>query len=1087
MYLAEVRDRALSPNAYFDEDWYRKVHPDVGERVRAGDLTCGFEHYVLAGRAEGRRPARLVVDADWYFQQYPEAVADLESGRFLSELEHYLVVGQARGYSPVPGFDEAWYLENYPLARAAVASGAYRSGYAYFVSKGLTLGHRPSADFDGQSYRRANPDVDLAVRLGTLPHPLEHWLEVGVAEGRPRHTSPGSQPLAPDMPWLRFDPIWYLQAYPEVAEEIDRGSYPSAADHYLERGRREGLNPNGLFSEPWYRSTYVGVAQAIARGEFSSGFDHYIRFGWSEGKAPGPLAVMADWYRSRYPDVDASIRAGHFADAHEHYWARGSRELRDPNPVFDEAWYRSRYPDIAQAIATGRWISAYHHFAEVGCRAGYRPTEGYSEEYYFERNPDVRQAVEQGHFWSGYDHLVRYGWAQGRPWDLGAVEAPEQRAARALAEARLVYWLSSGRSLEIGGTQDPEVSILLVLHNAAALTAQCLESIPVGAEGVTYEVLIFDNASADQTPELLKRVVGARVEASAKNIGFLLATNRLAAQARGRALLLLNNDTILFPGVIAAALERLDSAPDIGVVGGRVLGSDGWIQEAGSFVRADGTTDGYGKGLPFDAGEVSYPREVDYVSGAFLLTKRSLFAEVGGFDEDFAPCYYEDIDYCFRLRQRGFRSVYEPAALLVHLGQGSLGQQWHVNRFLQANRPKFSDRHAAALAQAPDPGETVVAAREKYRGRILFIDDHLPDPLLGSGFPRAKAILEGLRGLGWWVTHVRTTGRSEDRMIIGDWGTEYVRLAGLAGLEAFLEGRPGFFDVIVVSRLHNLENLLARRPQGGVLAALPLIYDAEAIFSDRTVSKAELDGLLFDQRQDAFRERARELDLAARADEVWSVSPRDAEVLRESGCVVRTVGHAPRLAAELGGPTGREGILFVGRLLEHQSPNVDGVSWFCQHVLPLVDQELGHVVPVTIVGALAAGLSLGPRPLQLLGTVGDLEELYQSHRLFIAPCRFGAGISIKSIDAVAAGLPIVATSLILQQLGWTPEVEALGAAADDPASFGREVCRLYRDDRLWRRIQRAGFDRVACDFGADRLQREIERSLEAVCARVVTS
>src|SRR5262249_1916395 len=147
---------------------------------------------------------------------------------------------------------------------------------------------------------------------------------------------------------------------------------------------------------------------------------------------------------------------------------------------------------------------------------------------------------------------------------------------------------------------------------------------------------------------------------------FLLAVNQAAREARGEYLLLLNNDAQLLPGSLAAAIATLESGVDIGAVGARIILLDGMLQEAGSIIWRDGSCLGYGRGDDPFAPMYMFRRDVDYCSGAFLLTPRRVWEQLGGFDEQFKPAYYDETDYCVRLWERGLRVVYEPNAAVLH-------------------------------------------------------------------------------------------------------------------------------------------------------------------------------------------------------------------------------------------------------------------------------------------------------------------------------------------------------------------------------------------------------------------------------------
>ncbi len=185
-------------------------------------------------------------------------------------------------------------------------------------------------------------------------------------------------------------------------------------------------------------------------------------------------------------------------------------------------------------------------------------------------------------------------------------------------------FLVSGSRLELPHSETPKVSVLLVLFNRSELTFACLRSI-VECRSEDLEVIIVDNASTDDTAKLLDRVCGARIIRNPTNSHFLLAANQAAREAKGEHILLLNNDAQLLPGTIRSALRTLTSAPDIGAVGGKIVLMDGTLQEAGSIIWNNGSCFGYGRGDDPLAPEYMFRRDVDYCSGAFLMTPRRVW------------------------------------------------------------------------------------------------------------------------------------------------------------------------------------------------------------------------------------------------------------------------------------------------------------------------------------------------------------------------------------------------------------------------------------------------------------------------------
>jgi cellulose synthase/poly-beta-1,6-N-acetylglucosamine synthase-like glycosyltransferase len=225
-----------------------------------------------------------------------------------------------------------------------------------------------------------------------------------------------------------------------------------------------------------------------------------------------------------------------------------------------------------------------------------------------------------------------------------------------LYRVQLRSFLASNSTLELPRSSNPEVSVLIVLYNRAELTLACLRSLTENASE-RLEIVIVDNASSDDTSKLLDRLRGANIIRNSENLNFLLAVNQAARAAHGKYLLMLNNDAQVLPGTLRSALRTIGSSPDIGAVGGRLILLDGTLQEAGSIIWRDGSCLGYGRGDDPFAPTYMFRRDVDYCSGAFVLTPRDIWNQMGGFDERYKPAYYEETDYCMRLWERGLSHV----------------------------------------------------------------------------------------------------------------------------------------------------------------------------------------------------------------------------------------------------------------------------------------------------------------------------------------------------------------------------------------------------------------------------------------------
>jgi len=248
----------------------------------------------------------------------------------------------------------------------------------------------------------------------------------------------------------------------------------------------------------------------------------------------------------------------------------------------------------------------------------------------------------------------------------------------------------------------PRLSIVVVNWNTRALVARCLGSVRRTARDLGVEILVVDNASTDGSPELISEAFPeVCLLPQCENLGFARAVNAALRVATGTLVLLLNSDTLVPPGALARCVSALEEDPGVDVLGCRLVGEDGrvqsscglfpslrtlWWQNAFSVVfRLLGPRPVRGlsrlTGIPVMPVKALVPlwdphrsADVDWVSGAFLLTRREVFDRVGGMDEAFW-LFGEDIDWCRRVRLSGGRVRYFGGAEVMHVGGGSTAER----------------------------------------------------------------------------------------------------------------------------------------------------------------------------------------------------------------------------------------------------------------------------------------------------------------------------------------------------------------------------------------------------------------------------
>jgi GT2 family glycosyltransferase len=695
------------------------------------------------------------------------------------------------------------------------------------------------------------------------------------------------------------------------------------------------------------------------------------------------------------------------------------------------------------------------------------------------------------------------GAALARPWLVGSPRAWRAAAAAARAargshprplpsvgdalavtnRAVLTAFLAGGSRLTLPSFDRPVVSLVIVVWNRAELTLQCLRSI-ASATTLPIETIVVDNASTDQTSELLDHLDGLLVRTNRSNEGFLAGANLGARAARGEFVLFLNNDLELLPGSIDLLVAAAQRVPSVGAVGGKLVFPDGRLQEAGSIVWSDGSCEAYGRGDDPSRPEFNFARPVDYCSGALLLTPRALFERLHGFDERYRPAYYEDADYCARLWARGYSVRYEPRGVAIHHEFGSATSKVDAVRLQQERRTIFVEQHRHWLSTQPPRGAGILAARSHPYDRrtALVVDDAAPDPRLGGGFPRAAALVGALGQLGYEVT-LFATSRVESAFAPSRCGGVEVIADSPEGLAGFLRSRtaqPRRPDLLLVSRPHNMRFLKASIGSDLSTLGVPCVYDAEAVFALREIGRRRLAGdPLAESEARALVDR--ELELARGCGAVLAVSDAERRMFAGSGAAnVRVLRHAVQAAPTPSPFAARRTILFVGSFAAG-SPNEDAARFLCAEIVPAL-RRAGCTAPVVIAGARI------PRELQAIGGEGvswhpdveDLLPLYDAARLFVAPTRFGAGIPLKAIEAAARGVPVVASPIVAKQLEWTGAELTSAASAEELA---RALACLCVDCERWSRQREAALARVRAEYSPEVFRGALSAALEPLVTR----
>lgn len=670
---------------------------------------------------------------------------------------------------------------------------------------------------------------------------------------------------------------------------------------------------------------------------------------------------------------------------------------------------------------------------------------------------------------------------EARMWQTHRSAAPVQ--AFSSHDLLLLMNAVSGGQTAIGSPVDaPHASIIIPVFNNVEHTFQCLRSLIQEVDITRTEIIVVNNWSQDATARVLSYFAGyVRVVNNTENRGFVDACNQGAAVARGKYLVFLNNDTLVLPGWLKHLIDTAEHDSSIGAVGSMLIYSDGSLQEAGAIVWKTGDAFRYGWGMNPERRKYNFARPVDYCSAASLLVRKEVFERLGGFDCRYAPAYYEDTDLCFGVRSLGYKVIYQPMSRLIHNEGATAGKDVQVGfkRFQTINREKFVMKWHQVLERdhmAMNRALLDRAANRNRGPRIIVFDNLVPTPDRDSGSLRMFMLLKSLTEWGQpvFVPLYGSSSPEYEKLL----GKEGIETAPLTDYKKLLKERE--FHAAILSHPDAASQLLAsiRRTDHRI----KIIYDTVDLHFLRYEREHRLTGDAGAAKA-ASRYRRLETRLAEASDQVWCITPEEKEVLGQAvpSAKIEVVPniHAPQSRGRTFDQ--RHGLLFIGGFLHR--PNSDAVHHLVRHIYPLVRQALPEAKLYVVGGGVTPEIAAyDSTDVRIMGYVPDVNPLFDSCRLFVAPLRYGAGMKGKVGQALSHGLPVVTTVIGAEGIGLKHDHEAM--IADEPRFFAEAIVRLYRDRELWQRLSDNGYNHIEKRFAPQVVGEKIRAAIIGAGAQI---
>jgi len=813
-----------------------------------------------------------------------------------------------------------------------------------------------------------------------------------------------------------FDPAYYLRQYPALAAA---GHDP--VEHFAWVGMAAGAQPSPYFDTAWYLARNPAVA---ASGE--NPLLHWLRIGAAEGLDPNAF-LDVDWYSARYGVALTGL------DPLTHYLRIGAPAGHDPNPGLDAQAYAFEYPE---ALRDG--MTPLLHWWTIGAGNGSDPGPLFDAAWY-----------RAQHGLGAADPLAH--WLDAR------------RSGGPTLPTSSLFALTGGAQRPIAFPEQdrPDVSIIIPVYGHLADTMRCLYSVMAcSGDAVSYEVIVADdNPAARIAPLLAERCTGLQLIENPENLGFLRSCNAAARQARGRYVLFLNNDTTVQPDWLAPLVRLADADPRVGLVGAKLLNPDGTLQEAGGAILSNGWGQPYGAGDDPALPQYNHVREVDVVVGACMLVRRAAWDGVGGFDDRYAPAFYEEFDLAFALREAGYRTMYQPASRVTHWGSNSYGAAAR-DRQSARNHAQFCTKWARVLPGQPAPTAAPFQQRERppRAGTVLVIDDRVPEWDRHAGGLTVSQYLRLLRHMGWRVAFLPAIDASDLQpytALLQQDGIEVLHAPET--LQHWLTANGRYVDLVWTARpdvTGPLLDLIRTHTRA------PVIYYTHDLHYLRELRRHAVDG---DPRtlQESRRLQRIEERIFARVDRVMTPSTEEARIIAAAVPAAKPFVIPPYIVAEaaapeppaLGGALLADAVIFVGGFAH--APNVDAAVWLVQDIMPLVWAAVPEA-RVLLVGSappFQVQALAGPR-VEVTGFVPDIAPLYARARMSVSALRYGAGVKGKIVASLQAGVPVVTTSVGNEGLDLSDGGQAM--IADTAAALAEDIIALWRDPARGATLAAAG-------------------------------
>jgi glycosyltransferase involved in cell wall biosynthesis len=748
--------------------------------------------------------------------------------------------------------------------------------------------------------------------------------------------------------------------------------------------------------------------------------------------------------------------------ATRYFFSRQYRLIKKSG-LFDMSYYLDQNPDVANSK-----MNPLAHYLKYGWKEGRSPSQNFETSNYWKQNPEISERK--------IDPLSEYlndCKKEGKDPNTIFKSIVNNPYGSNLLKSDTIPHIDlnnkNGNKLNVAIV----TSIIIYVSSLRDLQHECVEFIQNTTKQFYPEIIVVTNEGTDDDINAAKDYQGIKIinVREACHFHCLLEASKTA---EGKYCVFLNNISVVMDGWLDHLISVLEANNLVGMIGSKVINSDGKIEDVGGIVWSNGKIFQHGYLEDPDLPEYNYLKEVDYISGNSFIIRKELLSNIGGFDCMFSKDIFQYIDLAFKIRKRGFKVLYHPKSVVVITDKENSNSDRTKNININTHNSdeyKLKKKWSKVLKSYHlEEGSDIYLARDRSqrKKKILVVDHYTPEFDMDAGSLRMFNLLKIMSELDYKVIFWPENRAYKERYTCALQRIGVEVIYGAIDFEKYLKMNGEHIEVILLSRPHIAINFI---DAAKTLTNAKIIYDTVDLVFLREERKAKLEG-----KKLGNKIKTAELLLANKADKVLVVSPVEKEILEKQGLKgkVSVISTVHSLELSNNSFENRAGLMFIGGF--RHLPNEDGIVWFIQSIFPLINKSLPGI-HLYIVGSHPTDKvkSLASPNVTVTGYVEDVSFYFEKSRVFVSPLRYGAGVKGKIGQSMAYGLPVVTTSIGAEGIGVTDDYNIL--IADSESQFKEKVVKVYQDPKLWNTLSLNARTLIKQKYTPNAIKKELSKVL----------